>query len=340
MKFIDEAVILVQAGSGGNGCVSFRREKYIPRGGPDGGDGGKGGDVILKATSQLRTLSHFHFKQQFKAPHGTHGQGKNRTGKNGKDLIVKVPVGTLVKDLEGGALLQDLTRDNESVVVAQGVRGGKGNKHFASSTNRAPRFAQKGSPGESIALKLELKLLADIGIIGFPNAGKSTLISKISSARPKISDYPFTTLIPNLGVVELDPYPPFVVADIPGLIEGAHTGVGLGTRFLRHVERTLLLVHMIDLTSLESDDILKSYHSINTELEHFNSTLSQKPQVVVLNKKDQPGTEKAALLFQEAIRDTNPDVWVISALTGEGVSPLKEHLARLLEKYRYFDSIE
>jgi GTP-binding protein len=334
MKFIDEAVILVQAGSGGNGCVSFRREKYIPRGGPDGGDGGKGGDVILKAANQLRTLSHFHFKQRFKAPSGTHGQGKNRTGKNGKDLIVKVPVGTLVKDLEGGALLQDLTRDNESVVVARGARGGKGNKHFASSTNRAPRFAQKGSPGESISLKLELKLLADIGIIGFPNAGKSTLISRISSARPKISDYPFTTLIPNLGVVELDPYPPFVVADIPGLIEGAHTGVGLGTRFLRHVERTLFLVHMIDLTSLESDDILKKYHSINTELEHFDSTLSQKPQVIVLNKKDQPGTEKAALLFQEAIRDTDPDVWIISALTGEGVSPLKEHLAKLLEEYR------
>ncbi|MFH1675264.1 MAG: GTPase ObgE [Pseudomonadota bacterium] len=334
MKFIDEAVILVQAGSGGNGCVSFRREKYIPRGGPDGGDGGKGGDVILKAANQLRTLSHFHFKQRFKAPNGTDGQGKKRTGKNGKDLIVKVPVGTLVKDLEGGALLQDLTRDNESFVVALGARGGKGNKHFASSTNRAPRFAQEGSPGESISLKLELKLLADIGIIGFPNAGKSTLISRISSARPKISDYPFTTLIPNLGVVELDPYPPFVVADIPGLIEGAHMGVGLGTRFLRHVERTLLLVHMIDLTSLESDDILKKYHSINTELEHFDSTLSQKPQVIVLNKKDQPGTEKAALLFQEAIRDTDPDVWIISALTGEGVSPLKEHLAKLLEEYR------
>lgn len=340
MKFIDEAVILVEAGSGGNGCVSFRREKYVPKGGPDGGDGGKGGDVILKATNRLHTLYHFHFRQRFKSQNGAPGRGKNRTGKNGEDLIIEVPVGTLVKNAENGALVKDLTQNGQTVVVARGERGGKGNKHFATATHRTPRFAQKGGAGESISLKLELKLLADIGIIGFPNAGKSTLISKISSARPKISDYPFTTLIPNLGVVQLDPYQPFVVADIPGLIEGAHTGAGLGTRFLRHVERTSFLIHMIDLTGLESRDILNPYRALNAELGHFDSVLSQKPQVIVLNKKDKPGTEEAALLFQEALRNTNPDVWVISALTGEGVDLLKEHLAQLVEKYRACDSEE
>jgi GTP-binding protein len=337
MKFLDETLIVVEAGCGGNGCVSFRREKYIPKGGPDGGDGGKGGDAILKATNRLRTLSHFHFRQHFKAQQGTSGQGKNRSGKNGKNLILEVPVGTLVKAVESGALLKDLARDGESILVARGGRGGKGNAHFASATHRTPRFAQKGEPGESLSLKLELKLLADIGIIGLPNAGKSTLISRLSSARPKVSDYPFTTLIPNLGVVEVASYPPFVVADIPGLIEGAHRGAGLGIRFLRHVERTLLLIHLIDLTSIDPHDILKSYRTINDELAHFDSALSQKPQVIILNKMDQPETEKVAILFRKTVRDTNADVWVVSALTGEGVAPLKEHLAKLLEEYRACD---
>ncbi|MCK5244830.1 MAG: GTPase ObgE [Desulfobacterales bacterium] len=330
MRFIDEAVIIVESGAGGKGCVSFRREKYIPKGGPDGGDGGKGGDVLLKAVNRLRTLSHFSFRQRFKAENGSSGKGKNKTGKSGKCLIIELPAGTIVKDAEDGGLLKDLVRDGDAVVAAVGGRGGKGNRHFATSTHRTPRFAQDGVPCETLTLKLELKLLADIGIIGFPNAGKSTLISRISSARPKISSYAFTTLIPNLGVVKLDPYPPFVVADIPGLVEGAHTGTGLGLRFLRHVERTSFLIHMVDLTTLEADDILKTYHSINAELKHFSPALSMKNQIIILNKKDQPGTEEMALLFQQAAAEINPDIRVISALTGEGVSSLKEHLARLM----------
>ncbi|MFH1075857.1 MAG: GTPase ObgE [Pseudomonadota bacterium] len=330
MKFIDETIIVSESGHGGRGCLSFRREKFIPKGGPDGGDGGKGGDVVLCATSRLRTLYHFHFQQRFKAENGQHGQGNNKTGKNAKDLIIEVPVGTIVKLADSDLVLQDLAHDNDSVIIAKGGRGGRGNKRFASSTRQSPRFAQPGGQGEIITLKLEIKLLADVGLVGFPNAGKSTLISKISSARPKISNYPFTTLTPFLGVVEAEPYPPFVVADIPGIIDGAHSGAGLGIRFLKHIERTEFILHLIDLTDLSLDDILKNYMVINNELKQYDQALAQKYQVVVLNKTDQPGSEAIVTLFSESIRNINPDVWAISALTGDGVSELKEHLARLV----------
>ncbi len=238
MKFFDEAFITVQSGNGGRGCVSFRREKFIPRGGPDGGDGGKGGDVILKSTSHRRTLYQFRYRREFKAKNGGHGQGRQKTGKNSDDLIIEIPPGTLVKDAETNDIIKDFTQPGESFIIAKGGRGGRGNTRFKTSTHRTPRFAQPGESGQFLKLKLELKLIADVGLIGLPNAGKSTLISVISSATPKIADYPFTTLTPNLGVVQTGWGKPFVVADIPGLIKGAHKGVGLGMRFLRHIERT------------------------------------------------------------------------------------------------------
>ena len=238
MKFVDEAIITVQSGNGGSGCVSFRRERFIPRGGPDGGDGGAGGDVILLASPRKRTLHHFQYKKNFKAPNGAHGQGKQKTGKTGEDLTIEVPPGTLVTCIDSGEILKDLTKPDKTFILAKGGRGGQGNIHFKTSTRRAPRFAQPGEPGQTLTVKLELKLLADVGIIGLPNAGKSTLISTISSARPKIGNYPFTTLTPNLGVVQNPKGEPFIIADIPGLIEGAHQGAGLGTRFLRHIEST------------------------------------------------------------------------------------------------------
>ena len=251
MKFIDETIITVRSGDGGRGCVSFRREKYVPRGGPDGGDGGKGGDVVLEATSRKRTLYDFRFKREFKAPGGKHGQGKQRTGKNGGDLIIKVPPGTVISDVETGETFKDLVEPGESFTLAHGGEGGRGNARFKTATNRAPRHAQPGRPGQMRTVKLELKLIADVGLVGLPNAGKSTLISAISSAKPKIADYPFTTLTPNLGVVQTGYGEPFIVADIPGLIEGAHKGAGLGIRFLKHIERTRILVHMIDAADID-----------------------------------------------------------------------------------------
>ena len=259
MKFIDEALIAVQSGDGGRGCVSFRREKYVPRGGPDGGDGGKGGDVILKCTSRRRTLYQFRFKRQFKARNGSHGQGKQKTGRNGEDLVIELPPGTQVLDAESGNLIKDIVEPGEVFVVAQGGRGGLGNFRFKSSKNRTPRYAQPGEAGQLLNLKLELKLLADVGLVGLPNAGKSTLISVISSADPKIGSYPFTTLSPNLGVVQTDWGDPFIVADIPGLIKGAHEGAGLGIRFLRHIERTGILVHLIDASSIDPENPLDAY---------------------------------------------------------------------------------
>ncbi len=331
MKFFDEAFITVQSGDGGHGCVSFRREKFIPRGGPDGGDGGKGGDVSLKSTSHRRTLYPFRFKRQFKAQNGAHGQGKKKTGKNGDGLIIEVPPGTLVSDVETNKLLKDFTQSGESFTVAQGGRGGQGNYRFKTSTHRTPRFAQPGESGQFLKLKLDLKLIADVGLIGLPNAGKSTLISVISSATPKIADYPFTTLTPNLGVVQTGWGDPFVVADIPGLIQGAHKGAGLGIRFLRHIERTRILVHLIDASTIDPQNPLSGYETINEELVGYSPQLVEKPQILVLNKMDLSGTDTAAKIFQAALKDR--EVLLISAVTRKGVKHLTSKIIERLDQF-------
>jgi len=329
VKFLDEAFITVQSGDGGRGCVSFRREKFIPRGGPDGGDGGKGGDVIFKSSSHRRTLYPFRFKRQFKAQNGSHGQGKRKTGKQGDDLIIEIPPGTLITDEETNEIVKDFTQPDATYIIAQGGRGGQGNTRFKTATHRAPRFAQPGEPGQFLKLKLELKLLADVGIIGLPNAGKSTLISVISSATPKIADYPFTTLTPTLGVVQAGWGEPFVVADIPGLIEGAHNGVGLGTRFLRHIERTRVLVHLIDIATIDPQNPLAEYETINRELASYSPQLMEKPQIVVLNKIDLTGTNEAGRAFQAAVKDR--EVLQISAVTRKGVDKLTATMIKYLE---------
>jgi GTPase len=330
VKFIDEAIITVQSGSGGRGCVSFRREKFVPRGGPDGGDGGKGGDVVLATTLRKRTLYQFRYQRNFKAKNGAHGQGKQKTGKNGQDLIIEIPPGTLVTDAETGQITKDFVDPGETLIIAKGGRGGQGNTKFKTSTHRTPRFAQPGEPGETKTFQLELKLLADVGIIGLPNAGKSTLISSVSSARPKIGDYPFTTLSPTLGVVRTDWGEPFVIADIPGLIEGAHKGTGLGIRFLRHIERTRILVHLVDVSAIDRKDPLKNYHIINKELSMYQQTLVEKPQIVVLNKLDLSGAKELAAAFQSALQGIN--VVSISALTGQGIEDLTSQIMQLLDK--------
>lgn len=328
MKFIDEASIFVSAGDGGRGCVSFRREKYVPKGGPDGGDGGKGGDVIILTTTRRRTLYQFRYRKIFKAKNGVYGEGGQKSGKKGDDLIIEVPPGTLIINADTGETIKDCVADGEPFIIAKGGLGGKGNRRFSTSTNRAPRYAQPGLPGESFNLKLDLKLLADVGIIGFPNAGKSTLISRISSARPKVADYPFTTLTPNLGVVSPEWGEPFVVADTPGLIEGAHEGTGLGIKFLRHIERNRILLHLIDCTSINPEEPLKSYHAINHELAGFSKTLVEKQQVVVLNKMDMPETDIAAAAFRAAAG--NITVYEISAVTGSGVKNLVKELNKII----------
>jgi GTP-binding protein len=330
VKFIDEAIITVQSGKGGRGCVSFRREKYVPRGGPDGGDGGKGGDVILKSTSRRRTLYPFQFKRQFKAKDGAHGQGQQKTGRNGSDLIVEIPPGTLVKDADTNEILKDFTTAGEFYSVVKGGKGGLGNARFKSSTNRTPRYSQPGEPAQSRELKLELKLLADVGIIGLPNAGKSTLLSSISSATPKIGDYPFTTLTPTLGVVETGWAEPFVVADIPGLIAGAHQGAGLGIRFLRHIERTRILIHLLDAQTIDPQRPLADYETVNRELQFFNPNLTQKSQIVVLNKMDLPESKTAATAFVDALDDQ--PVFLISAAKKTGLEKLISRILELLER--------
>ncbi|MBR9987434.1 MAG: GTPase ObgE [Desulfosarcina sp.] len=330
MKFIDEARIIVQSGKGGAGCVSLRREKYIPKGGPDGGDGGRGGDVIFKATTQKRTLYHLQFQKLYKAKNGSGGQGNNRAGKGGEDLIVELPPGTLVVDADTGDLIKDLVDTDEVFVVAKGGRGGLGNARFKSSTNRTPRFAQPGEPGQTLNLRLELKLLADVGVVGLPNAGKSTLVAAMSSARPKIADYPFTTLTPNLGVVQTNRREPFIIADIPGLIEGAHTGTGLGIRFLRHVERTRVLLHLVDAAAIDSDHPLGDLDTVKRELDQYSPALSEKPQLVVLNKMDVAWAEDAATLFRQAFG--KGDLVEISAATGNGLDRLTATLCNLLDQ--------
>ena len=329
MKFIDEATITVQSGNGGRGCVSFRREKFIPRGGPDGGDGGKGGDVVLVTTQRKRTLKQFQYKRQFKAANGGHGQGAQKTGRNGADLTIELPPGTIILNPEDGSLIKDMALPDEHFVLARGGRGGLGNTRFKSSTNRTPRYAQPGEPGISLVVKLELKLLADVGIIGLPNAGKSTLLSAISAARPKTADYPFTTLSPYLGVVRTEWAEPFVVADIPGLIDGAHQGAGLGHRFLKHIERTRILLHLIDVHAIDPDRPLAALDTVNRELTLYNPSLGTKPQMIVLNKLDLPEAAQKAEIFRQAL--PGEEVVMISAQKAEGLAALTSKLTRLLD---------
>ncbi len=329
MKFVDEVIITVRAGDGGNGCVSFRRERFIPRGGPNGGKGGKGGDVIFKASSGKGTLNQFRYKKKISAQNGASGQGNNKTGKNGNDVLIEIPPGTIITNAETGSLLKDVIKNDEQFIVAYGGRGGQGNAHFKTSTNKTPRFAQNGEPGTTLSLKLELKLIADVGIIGLPNAGKSTLISAISSAHPKIADYPFTTLTPALGVVKTEWKPPFVVADIPGLIEGAHEGAGLGIQFLKHIERTRILIHLIDASQINAEKLLDSYNAICNELVMFDKKLMEKPQLVVLNKIDLPSALEGTIMFKNTFKDK--DVLCISALSKKGLDKLISKLVHMLD---------
>ena len=326
MKFIDEAKIYVKAGNGGKGCVSFRREKYVPKGGPDGGNGGRGADVVFLADNRLASLLDFQYKREYEAEKGQHGMGSMCSGRDGLDLVIKLPVGTLIKDFDTGEVLADLVADGQSFICCKGGRGGKGNAHFATSTHQTPRFAQPGEPGEERNLKMELKLLADVGIIGFPNAGKSNLISHISAAKPKIADYPFTTLAPNLGIVKFGEFGGFVVADIPGLIEGAHEGRGLGVKFLKHVERTSIFVHMIDLSPITGRDPREDFEIVNRELRAFNAELSKRPQVVALNKTDIPEADEKARELLKFFNSLGIKVFIISAATGKGLKELVNHV--------------
>lgn len=352
--FTDKVRIFVKGGDGGAGCMSFRREAHVPKGGPDGGDGGHGGNVVVEADASISSLIDYRFKHHFKATRGTHGRGSRMHGANGEDLILKVPVGTVVKEYfddtkETGELIADLTRDGERVVVARGGFGGRGNIHFVTSTRRAPAFAELGEPAQECWIELEMKLMADAALVGVPSAGKSSLISKMSAARPKIADYPFTTLVPNLGVVKGEEYN-FVVADVPGLIEGAHEGKGLGHEFLRHIERTALILHVVDMSGgYEGRDPVEDYRIINRELELYAAELAERPRIVVANKCDVSGTEDAIARLEEAVRQdaiaaaggdefadsvANAKVFRISALTGEGVDSLIRATAEVVHELR------
>jgi len=327
MMFIDQATIRVKAGDGGKGCVAFRREKFVPKGGPSGGDGGTGGSVWITATKRLNTLYHLQFQREWKAGRGQHGMGSNCSGVHGDDVTIELPIGSVVRDKQSGEVIADLATDGERVLVAKGGRGGWGNQHFATATRQAPRFAQDGNEGEERELFIELKLIADVGLVGLPNAGKSTLISVISAAKPKIADYPFTTLVPNLGVVSADDDQTFVVADIPGLIEGAHEGHGLGDQFLRHVERCSVLVHLVDLSTNEHPDA--DAEVIARELALYSATLAEKPRVVVGSKLDSAIEGNSAKLRAYAQKH-GYDYHQISAVTGDGVRELVRKLARVI----------
>ena len=327
--FIDEAKIQVAGGQGGNGCVAFRREKFVPRGGPSGGDGGRGGNVYLESSEHHNTLLKFRFNHVFRADRGRHGEGSNRHGRNCEDLEISVPVGTVVYDDETGEMIHDFTEPGERVLVAEGGRGGHGNAHFASSVNRVPSRAQDGRAGEEKTLRLELKLLADVGLVGYPNVGKSTLISRISAARPKIADYPFTTLEPHLGVVSYDTYKSFVVADIPGLIEGAHLGHGLGTQFLKHIERTRLLLHLIDMSDMSERDPVDEFHAIESEMAEYNPDLPRKPKIIVAAKMDAAVKKKVQKLERWCAKN-DYELIKISSVTGEGLEDLKNAVVRKL----------
>jgi GTP-binding protein len=325
--FIDEARILVKAGDGGNGCLAFRREKYVPRGGPSGGDGGRGGDVVLVSTEHQNTLLQFRFNPEHKAERGRHGEGSNRTGADGRSIDVQVPVGTVVYDESTGERLYDFTRPGERFTVARGGKGGKGNARFATSTHQAPTEHEPGFPGEEKRLRLELKLLADVGLVGFPNAGKSTLISRISAARPKVADYPFTTLEPNLGVVQFDDFRSFVVADIPGLIEGAHLGHGLGIQFLRHIERTRLLAHLVDVSDSSGRDPVHDFETVMEELASFSAGLAKKPMILVATKMDAAQDPERVARLRSLAAERGLPCFEISSVTGQGIGALKFAMA-------------
>jgi GTP-binding protein len=335
--FIDEAKIRIKAGDGGNGCMAFRREKFVPRGGPSGGDGGNGGDIIMESSQRHNTLIHFRFNPEHKADRGRHGEGSNCTGKEGEDMVLQVPVGTSVFDDETGELVHDFERPDERVIIARGGRGGRGNQHFATPTHQAPREHELGRPGEERVYRLELKLLADVGLVGYPNVGKSTLISVISAAKPKIADYPFTTLAPNLGVVSIGEAPheeSYVVADIPGLIEGAHLGAGLGVQFLRHIERTRVLVHLVDVSDGSGrDNPVEDFKVISAELESFGHGLDEKPVIIAATKADVANPEKLKKLQAMAKRKKMP-LYLISAVTGEGVEKLKYAIGERVKALR------
>jgi GTP-binding protein len=333
MQFIDYAKIYVKAGDGGRGCVSFRREKYVPRGGPNGGDGGGGGQVVIQASNKLNTLLDQKYRREYKAKRGQHGMGKNMHGKNGEDLMVPVPAGTVIRDADTNEIIADLDSEGSFYITARGGRGGLGNAHFATPVRKAPKFAQPGESGEERWLILELKLLADVGLIGLPNAGKSTLISVISSARPKIADYPFTTLVPNLGVVKLEDYRSFVVADIPGLIENAHKGAGLGFQFLRHVERTSMLLHLIDISVMSSGDPIDNHKKINRELTLYSPSLVDKYQAVLATKVDIADQEKLDRL-RRYCKTNGIDFLGVSAVTGAGIKELLAYLSTRVEAKR------
>ncbi|GIV08415.1 MAG: GTPase ObgE [Fimbriimonadales bacterium] len=322
-------MIEVEAGRGGDGCVSFRREKYVPRGGPDGGDGGDGGSVMLVADPKLSTLLDFHYKRRYQAERGGHGSGSNRRGRNGKSITLRAPLGTLIYDADTGELLADLSRSRQKFVAARGGKGGRGNAHFTTATRQAPRFAEKGLPGEKRTLRLELKLLADVGIVGMPNAGKSTLISRLSAAKPKIADYPFTTLVPNLGVAQYQGQS-FVIADIPGLIAGAHAGVGLGHQFLRHVERARLLLYLLDVSPFATEPPLQAFETLQRELQLYNAELAQKPALIALNKIDvaHPEERDEIQSVHNRLVEQGYEVLLISAYTGEGLETLLARLAQ------------
>ena len=326
---MDTARIQVKAGNGGNGCISFRREKFVPRGGPDGGDGGNGGNVVLIATLGMSTLIDLHHNPRQVADNGGHGTGKQRDGADGVDCVVKVPAGTIIRDFNTSELLADLTAPDQSVVVARGGIGGKGNARFKSSTFQAPRVAEKGEPGEEREISLEVKLIADIGLVGYPNAGKSTLLARTSAATPKIAAYPFTTLRPNLGVVRINREQNFVLADIPGLIEGAHKGAGLGHQFLRHIERTKMLIHVIDLSATDGRDPIKDYEQLNLELGHYNALLTKLPQIIAVNKIDMPEAKANLTRVEEYFG--NRKIFPISAITGDGVNSLMQQAYRSLQ---------
>ena len=327
--FVDRVTIYVRGGDGGNGCVSFRREKYVPRGGPNGGDGGHGGSVILRAVQGITNLAHLSHQRHWKADRGEHGQGSGCTGRCAEDKLIEVPPGTIIKDRDRGHVLRDLKEVGDFVAVAQGGRGGFGNAHFKSSTNRAPRQHEEGLPGEERWISLELKVIADVGLVGLPNAGKSTLLSRISRAHPEIADYPFTTKYPNLGMVQAAPDHGFVVADIPGLIEGAHAGHGLGHEFLRHVERTRLLVHLVDVVPSDGSDPLANYRTIRQELERYSPELANRPEILLVTKMDLTGAEESRARLAEEL---GRDVLAISAVTGQGIPALIHHLVDRLDE--------
>lgn len=324
MKFVDLAQITVKAGNGGNGCVSFHREKFVPKGGPDGGDGGKGGNVLFHADAQLHTLQDIRYRRTYKAENGRPGEGNNKSGKKGKDIVIPVPAGTLIKDRNKNLVLADLTSDGEEFIAAKGGNGGWGNQHFATATNKAPRFAKPGQPGESLDLELELKILADVGLVGLPNAGKSTLLSVLSAARPKIADYPFTTLVPNLGIVRYGEYRTFVMADIPGLIEGAHSGRGLGDQFLKHIQRTRVLLFLIDINE---PDILLAYETLKKELSLYDPYLLEKPRLIAISKIDSIAGDIDIPAFPG-----DETIIPVSSATGHNIKKLLQLIIKSLDK--------